>query len=201
MHTIPFAALLAAASFMAVLPVHGQAAHKHTPGMNHDSAMAADAKTGALPTMPGQATYGAIAEIVRILEADPTTDWSKTNLEALRQHLIDMDDVTMHAAVTAEPVEGGLRMRVTGVGRTGEAVRRMLTPHTLQLDAAPDYRASATPIPNGMQLTVVARRQGDTATTAKIRGLGFIGLLTYGDHHAPHHLALARGESVAGHVH
>ena len=35
------------------------------------------------PTMPGQDAFGAIQEIVRILEADPKTDWSKVNLEAL----------------------------------------------------------------------------------------------------------------------
>ena len=48
----------------------------------------------SVPTMPGQDAFGAIQEIVRILEADPKTDWSKVNLEALRQHLIDMKDVT-----------------------------------------------------------------------------------------------------------
>ena len=33
-----------------------------------------------IPTMPGQDAFGAIQEIVRILEADPRTDWSKINL-------------------------------------------------------------------------------------------------------------------------
>jgi hypothetical protein len=32
------------------------------------------------PMMPGQDAFGAIQEIVRILEADPKTDWSKVNL-------------------------------------------------------------------------------------------------------------------------
>ena len=41
------------------------------------------------PTMPGQDAFGAIQEIVQILEADPKTDWSKVELEGLRQHLID----------------------------------------------------------------------------------------------------------------
>ena len=41
----------------------------------------------ATPTMTGQDAFGAIQEIVRILEVDPKTDWSKVNLEALRQHL------------------------------------------------------------------------------------------------------------------
>ena len=51
----------------------------------------------ATPTMPGQDAFGAIQEIVRILESDPKTKWSKVNLEALRQHLIDMSEVTLKA--------------------------------------------------------------------------------------------------------
>ncbi len=204
MRTFSSVILLVTAFAVPASQIRGQTAttsHKHTPGMSHDSAMAAGATSAVRPTLPGQATYGAIAEIVRLLEADPATDWSKVDLEALRQHLIDMDDVTMRAKVASERVEGGLSMRVTGAGRTGAAVRRMLTSHALQLDAAPDYKATTAAIPDGVQLTVVARRPGDQATVARIRGLGFIGLLTYGDHHAPHHLSLARGEAVAGHSH
>jgi hypothetical protein len=47
------------------------------------------------PTLPGQDAFGAIQEVVRILESDPKTDWSKVDLEALRQHLIDMNEVTL----------------------------------------------------------------------------------------------------------
>jgi hypothetical protein len=36
------------------------------------------------PTQPGQAAFAAIQEIVAILEADPRTDWSKVNIDALR---------------------------------------------------------------------------------------------------------------------
>jgi hypothetical protein len=35
-----------------------------------------------------------------MLEADPKTDWSKVNISALREHLIDMDEVTMRASAT-----------------------------------------------------------------------------------------------------
>ena len=35
----------------------------------------------ATPTMPGQDAFGAIQEIVRMLEADPNTDWSKSTLK------------------------------------------------------------------------------------------------------------------------
>ena len=60
------------------------------------------------PTMPGQDAFGTVQEIVRILEADPKTDWSKIDLEALRQHLIDMNEVTLKSDAAAKPVDGGL---------------------------------------------------------------------------------------------
>ncbi|MCC2098329.1 MAG: hypothetical protein KDJ29_15640, partial [Hyphomicrobiales bacterium] len=44
------------------------------------------------PVQPGQSAFAAIQEIVEILEADRSTDWSKVNIPALRQHLIDMDN-------------------------------------------------------------------------------------------------------------
>jgi hypothetical protein len=59
--------------------------------------------TGTVPTTPGQDAFGAIQEIVQILDADPKTDWSKVDLEALRQHLIDMNEVTLKADVAAKP--------------------------------------------------------------------------------------------------
>jgi hypothetical protein len=62
---------------------------KHPQGV---TPMAAPRASMAIPTMPGQDSFGAIQEIVRILEADPNTDWSKVDLEALRQHLIDMNE-------------------------------------------------------------------------------------------------------------
>src|SRR5436305_14133105 len=70
------------------------------------------------PTQPGQAAYGAIAEVVRMLEADPNTDWTRVNIEALRQHLIDMDEVTLRSKATQRNVDGGLEMNVIGAGRT-----------------------------------------------------------------------------------
>jgi len=35
--------------------------------------------------MPGQEVFGTIQEIVRILEADPTTDLPKVDIAALRE--------------------------------------------------------------------------------------------------------------------
>jgi hypothetical protein len=86
------------------------------------------------PTMPGQDAFGAIQEIVRMLEADPNTDWSKVNLEALRQHLIDMNEVTLEAEVVAKPVDGGIEAKVTGTGRTVQAIQRMVPAHAHEIE-------------------------------------------------------------------
>ncbi len=66
--------------------------------------------------MSGQDAFGAIREIVRMLDADPKTDWSKVDIEALRQHLIDMSEVTLKANATAKPIDG-LETTVTGSDR------------------------------------------------------------------------------------
>jgi hypothetical protein len=138
---------------------------------------------------------------VRILEADPATDWSKVNLERLRQHLIDMNDVTLRSEVKSADVPGGLVMEVTGTGRTEQAIRRMVAPHTVELNKMPAWSAQTEQIPGGLRLTVVAKNPEDAKTAARIRGLGFIGLLTQGFHHQPHHLAMAKGEALGGHSH
>jgi hypothetical protein len=151
------------------------------------------------PTLPGQDAYAAIAEVVRILEADRATDWSKVNLESLRQHLVDMNDVTLRSMVKQSSVPGGAKFEVTGEGRSAEAIRRMLLAHAPSLEMLPDYTATAEEIPGGARLTVRAKKAGDGETESRIRGLGFIGLLTVGAHHTVHHLAIARGEGAAHH--
>jgi hypothetical protein len=149
---------------------------------------------GALPAAPGQAAFGAISEVVRILKADPKTDWSRVNIEALRQHLIDMDEVTLHAVVSQRNVPGGTEMDVTGSGRTADAIKRMAVNHGKMLDQGSEYHATAQAIANGARITVTARNGADLRAVTQVRGLGFAGLMTEGDHHAAHHMALARGE-------
>ena len=106
--------------------------------MQHQPPMAGHS---AAPTLPGQDAFGAIQEVVRILEADPTTDWTKVNLERLRQHLIDMNEVTLRSEVKSAVVPGGLVMEVTGTGRTEQAIRRMVVPHTVELNKMPEWSA------------------------------------------------------------
>ena len=175
------------------MPGHGDTHAEHMRAMHGVSANT--------PAMPGQDAFGAIAEIVRLLDADPATDWAKVDIERLRQHLIDMNEVVLRSAVKQTPINGGLAMEITGTGRTEQAIRAMVVPHAGELDRLPSFSARTESVPGGVRLTVIARNPDDAKVVARIRGLGFAGLLTEGAHHQAHHLAMAKGEPLAGHSH
>jgi hypothetical protein len=145
--------------------------------------------TGA-PTVPGQGAFGAIQEIVQVLEADPATDWSKVNIGTLRQHLIDMDEVTLHASADERALDNGLEITVTGEGRTLEAIKRMIPAHVSELDRL-GWNAKTEGLPNGIKLIV---NSTVPKQAVKLKALGFMGIMVEGGHHQAHHLAMAKGE-------
>jgi hypothetical protein len=145
--------------------------------------------TGA-PTMPGQDAFGAIQEVVQILQSDPKTDWSKVNIDVLRQHLIDMNEVTLHAAATPRVFDNGIEFTVIGEGRTLEAIKRMVPAHVNELREI-GWNAKNDELPNGVKLTVTA---GEGQPLTKLKALGFMGIMVQGGHHQPHHLMIAMGQ-------
>jgi hypothetical protein len=161
--------------------------------MDHAAQHTSMHRESTMPTLPGQDAFGTIQEIVGILEADPGTDWTKVNIAALREHLIDMNEVTLHAQAAPTPVDGGLRLEVTGAGRTLEAIQRMLPAHAREMNGAQGWAWKAEPQAGGVTLTVTS---ADPRQATKIRALGFIGVMAQGGHHQMHHLAMARGEMV-----
>lgn len=181
---LPLVAAFAAAPAIAIAQEH-----VHQPGMSHD-------QPPVSARQPGQSAFAAVAEVVALLVADSATDWSRVDIEALRQHLIDMDEVTLRSTVRAEPVPGGARFVVTGTGRTVGAIRRMATAHAGTIESP--WHAVVEARAGGVTLTVTSSVARDEA---RIRGLGFIGLLTVGEHHGAHHLAIARGAMPPGHTH
>jgi hypothetical protein len=144
----------------------------------------------AVPTMPGQDAFGTIQEIVQILEADPATDWSKVNIAALREHLIDMNEVTLHAAAKVRVTGNSLAIDITGEGRTLAAIKRMVPAHVHELQSI-GWNARTEDLPNGVTITVTAV---DGRQLVKLRALGFMGIMVQGGHHQPHHLMMAKGE-------
>jgi hypothetical protein len=142
------------------------------------------------PTMPGQDAFGTIQEIVSILEADPNTDWSKVNIAALRDHLIDMNEVTLNAAVAERKLDNGLEIAVTGEARTRDAIKRMVPAHARELSKT-GWNATTEELANGVKFVVTST---DPQQALKIQGLGFMGIMVQGAHHQLHHLAMAKGE-------
>jgi hypothetical protein len=92
-------------------------------------------------------------------------------------------------------------MDVMGSCRTEQAIHTMVVPHAAELDAMTGLAAKTDPIRGGVRLTVTTPDPEDAKAVARVRGPGFIGLLTLGAHHQPHHLAMARGEAMPGHGH
>ena len=171
----------------------GQMTMHHPMG---DMTMHGPGHQAAMATEPGQAAFGAIQEIVEKLQADPQTDWSKVDVDALRQHLIDMDEVTMRATAQKESIENGLRIKVIGSDRTLEAIQRMVPDHARDMDGMYGWAVRTSALPNGVELTVTASNPADVQ---KIRALGFMGMMVQGGHHQMHHLGMAKGEMM--HMH
>ena len=164
---------------------------------SHGGTPSAVTTAGPLPQQVGQAIFAAVAEIVRLLEADTTTDWARVDLERLRQHLLDMEAVATRSRVAASWVPGGEQWRVTGPGPVVGAIQRMTRDHGAMVEAEGLVRVTRQVLPSGVLLTVTARDPLDKALVGKIRALDFIGFMASGTHHQMHHLALARGEAHA----
>ncbi|WP_417710980.1 hypothetical protein [Roseibium aggregatum] len=165
--------------------------HDHT-AMQHAAPGAGLSSAKAVPREPGQSAFAAIQEIVTILESDPETDWSRVDIEALRNHLADMDNVTLRADVQTTTVEGGYRFTVTGEGKVTSSIRRMLSAHAATMNGTRGFGYEVAETPGGSILTVSASEPSDLKM---LSGLGFIGVMTLGAHHQEHHLALASGQS------
>lgn len=186
---------LVLAAILATVPAAATAQQTemmHQLGMAHGSDEdSVGAEVVTMPTEPGQGAFAAIQEIAGILAADETTDWSKVDLEALRQHLIDMDNVTLRAKVTSAPSDGGMIFRISGDGEVRDSIVRMVTAHAATMNGVGGFTYEAEENTNGA--TLIARAE-NPADVEKLSGLGFIGVMTLGAHHQEHHIAIGRGD-------
>lgn len=160
---------------------------------NEHSAHNMAADLGQMPTQTGQSAFAAIAEIVAMLDAEDNTDWELVNIQALRDHLVDMDDVTMRSDVTSIKQNGTFVFTITGDDNVAQAIKRMVPAHAKELDKMADWSASTSLLNNGVELTITPLNEDGAS---KIAGLGFFGLLATGAHHQPHHLGMATGTMV-----
>jgi hypothetical protein len=178
---IVVSALLATAA--AAQDIHDHAAARHSVGSPQSRLRES-----------GQSAFAAIAEATRALSGDPRTNWSKVNLDALREHLVDMDNVTMRSDVATTALQGGARFEITSRDpRVSASIVRMAHMHAAMARRESAYAIAVRDIPNGVMMTVTGASPKDAD---RIRGLGFFGLLSEGNHHQLHHFALAKGEKM-----
>jgi len=142
---------------------------------------------------PGQAVFGAVQEAIRRLEADSTTDWSQVDVARLRRHLLDMHRVAVHVTVDEKtPIENGVRLRVRPTQEAARAsLDRVLDAHPHMLKQETGWKMTVEETGDAYVLRVTT---GNPSETAKIRALGYMGLLAYGQHHQRHHWHLVNGK-------
>lgn len=169
-----------------------QANDMHAGRAKHGTMGKHGGKAAGEPTLAGQDAFAAIQEVVQLLEADPETDWSKVDIGALREHLIDMNEVTLKSVANEKSLDNGVEIVVTGEGRTAEAVKRMVPAHAHALSAT-GWNAKTEMLPNGVKLVVTS---DVPAQATKLKALGFMGIMVQGSHHQPHHLMMAKGAVV-----
>ncbi len=183
-------AVLGATAYAVAQSGHGAMHDKMMHGQGMHGGMHGQTQASASPVMPGQDAFGTIQEIVQMLEADPATDWSKVNIAALREHLIDMHEVTLRARAVERMIDNGIEITVTGEGRTRDAIKRMVPAHMREL-ANSGWTTKTEDLADGVKVTVTT---ADTGRIARLKGLGFMGLMVQGGHHQPHHLMMAKGQ-------
>ncbi|MEO1891115.1 MAG: hypothetical protein ABGX45_05455, partial [Candidatus Thioglobus sp.] len=171
----------------------------HHANMNHAAMMGNNtAATPAVLTESGTDPFATIQEVITALEANPDTNWEKVNIEALRLHLVEMQDMTLNIDVTQTHIDNGFKAVVAPTSsRAVKSLTRVLSAHPAQMKAETGWDMQVQNNNGVFTLTVTTDNVKDVA---KIRGLGYIGVMAYGNHHQPHHWAMASGDNPhAGH--
>ena len=158
---------------------------------NHNTLQGHGHNAGSLPTETGQSAFAAIAEIVSILNENPKTDWSTVDIAALREHLIDMNALTLGANVDIIETEKQIEFIISGQGNVIRAAQSMVPAHARELTKMNTWQVEGEATNDGARLTI---QTADADTFAKVRALGFFGLMATGAHHQPHHLGMATGQ-------
>lgn len=144
-------------------------------------------------TEPGNDIFGTIQEVVQKLEANPDTDWSQVNLEALRQHLLDMKAFTEEVEVlTKNQIEKGTEITVRPQSeRAVQALKKLFSMHPEMIQKEKGWDMNAKQDGDKWILTFTT---DDETEVEKVRALGYIGLLAEGAHHQLHHWMIATGK-------
>ncbi|MBJ7539908.1 hypothetical protein [Marinomonas transparens] len=145
------------------------------------------------PTEPGQSIFGAIAEVNKLLE-EGNVDWNSVDLDALMEHLKDMDNLMTNTMVRKNELPNGLTINVSNSGNGQRAMDNMIPAHASFLqNVRPNWTIKYEKEKSNYIITVTSEIQKEAI---KIKGLGFAGFMVQDDHHASHHMSLALKKMV-----
>jgi hypothetical protein len=186
---------------LTALAFNAHAAETHT---NHSAVThmpGGHAMHGKAPLeSPGNEVFGAIREVIEKLEADPDTNWSQVDLEGLRRHLVDMLNFTVNVDVPLQrPIEKGFEAVVKPTTpEARQSLKRVFAAHPPQLKVETGWAMGIVEKDGSFIITVTTEKPSEVA---KVRGLGYIGVMAIGSHHVHHHWMLATGQHPHGKEH
>lgn len=179
-----YSELVLVLSLTVFLGVAAKAADKH----QHHHGVAGN----PVLTEAGNDAFGTLQEVVDRLVSDPDTDWDKVNLEALREHLVDMDLFTKQVTVVSQrKIKHGTEIVVLPDNeKAAQSLARAMSAHPAMVEQETGWDMQVAKQDQGYRLTVTSEKRKDAK---RIRGLGYIGIMALGQHHQAHHWMIANG--------
>lgn len=144
---------------------------------------------GDIPKEVGQSAFAALAEIVDKLRSDENTDWSQVDIDALRSHLVDMNNVTALSNAITRAFDNKVVFEVTGEGSVIASIQRMVKAHAPMLANETGWSVTVENVANGAEMTIIP----ESNELSLVNALGFYGVMTIGAHHQMHHMMIASG--------
>ncbi len=142
----------------------------------------------------GNAIFGTIQETIKMLDADPNTDWTKVDLEGLRQHLVDMENFTSGVDVLSQKkIEKGAEIVIRAKSEEAHhSLERALKAHPSMMESETGWTMGVKQNKERFTLTIETQKPDEVA---RLRALGYIGVMALGDHHQVHHWMMASGSN------
>ncbi len=176
-------AMLAAGSFKLLSDKHSLGSSDHALSNHHASVL----KEG------GQSTFAAIIEVVSVFEADNKTDWEQVDIDGLRSHLLDMNDLVINTDAVTQ-VEGEDQIRYDIIANGGNdslgAIHRMVQAHSRFIEQSRGWKINPVINDKGATVTITVDSHSDLV---RLKALGFYGFMSLDSHHQAHHYQIAMG--------
>lgn len=176
--------------FFLMVSTHTVAENNHS-AMHHQQMMKS-AESNL--TQAGNDIFATIQEVIVRLNNNPDTNWATVDIEALRQHLLDMNDMAVNVEIlNRKPLINGLRIALQGTtARAEKTLARVFKVHPKHLKSETGWDMKVERY--GKQFIVTTTTE-KPEQTQKIIALSYIGLMAYGKHHQLHHWGMSTGQN------